>query len=272
MKPITLYSYAISQSSEKLRWALDLSGIAYEERRLTPFLHRPLNASPGGGLLSSIPVIEGDGVMLDDSTRILEWLAEHRRPFQLIPQDPRQRQQVMRRVARFDQLGSHLLRWVYAEMLRQPPLALTLWSVDSGSLNRAGLRLSFPLVRRVFEQGLGFDKTRLEYSRRVIDLAVAELDGAAEAGAEFLECGRLTAADLTAAAMLVPLACAAQHPLYSQRSYQSAMQAAIEPWRQRPGMEWVRQLYRGHRPASTALPARRPGAALLRWRNRAAAA
>jgi len=35
---ITLYTHAISQSSEKVRWALDTAGIPYRERLLTPFV------------------------------------------------------------------------------------------------------------------------------------------------------------------------------------------------------------------------------------------
>ena len=39
---MTLYSFAASQSSEKVRWALDAAHLRYREHRLTPFLHLSL--------------------------------------------------------------------------------------------------------------------------------------------------------------------------------------------------------------------------------------
>ena len=247
MGEITLYTYAVSQSSEKVRWALDSAGLPYQERRLAPFVHRPLNATATGGLLSPMPVLEADGQTLADSTRILEWLETQRAPFSLIPRDPVVRAAVMGAESRLDHAGAHLLRWTYAFLLKQPSLALRLWSLDANPVQALALRAGFPLIKRVFERGLGFGAEPMERSRRAIDNAVQELNTAAEAGRSFLAGPGFSVADITAAALLAPLACPDEHPIYSRPDYRKAMKAALAPWSQQPGMDWVRSTYRRYR-------------------------
>ena len=56
-------------------------------------------------------------------------------------------------------------------------------------------------------------------------------------------------ADITAASLLAPLACPAQHPVYGERAYQEGMRAALQEWEGRPGIAWVRRLYATRRGA-----------------------
>jgi len=149
MSEMVLYTYAVSQSSEKIRWALDFAGLPYREVRLAPFVHRPLNASLTGGLLSPMPVLEAAGETLIDSTRMLEWLEARRAPFGLIPRDPAARAAVMSAESRFDHAGVHLLRWTYAALLSERDVALRLWSLDANPLQALALRLGFPLIKRI---------------------------------------------------------------------------------------------------------------------------
>ena len=51
-------------------------------------------------------------------------------------------------------------------------------------------------------------------------------------------------ADITAAALLSPLACPEEHPIYSRRDYRKQMAPVLAPWRDRPGLAWVRETYR----------------------------
>src|SRR5262249_8935092 len=154
MQALTLYTYAASQSSEKVRWALDSAGITYRERCLTPFLHRPLAPGALGSMLTPMPVLEGDGETIVDSTRILEWLEAHRGPFALIPKDPDLRTTVMNAESRFDHLAVHLLRWHYAALLQRRALAVSLWGAADGRGTALLLDAAFPLIRRVFARGL----------------------------------------------------------------------------------------------------------------------
>lgn len=242
MGEIRLYTYAVSQASEKIRWALDLARIPYRECRLTPFVH-------AGEMFRSMPVLEADGESIVDSTRILDWLEAKRAPFPLIPRDPMVRATVMSAEARFDQAGVHLLRWVYAELLRNPELALRLWSMDANVVQRLALRAGFPLIRRLFARGVGFDDAQMARSKRIIDRSISELDRLAESGQTFSGMA-ISAADITAAALFAPIACPDQHPIYGCADYRGAMKAVAVPWQGRPGLDWVRGLYREYRCAT----------------------
>ncbi len=61
--------------------------------------------------------------------------------------------------------------------------------------------------------------------------------------------GRFTVADLTAAALLAPLVCPDEHPVYSSARYRAGVAPLIADWRQRAAFDWVRMLYREHRGA-----------------------
>ena len=257
MREITLYTNAVSQSSEKVRWALDSAGISYRERRLPPFVHAEWLTSPGGGLFATMPVLEADGLTLTDSTRILEWLEAHRAPFRLIPADPALREQVMAAEARFDMAGVHLLRVVYRELLSRRDLVLKLWSLDANVLQRAALKAAYPLIKRLFAGGLDASPASVARSQRIVDRVIGELDRAAESGQRFLVGNTLTVADITAAALLSPLACPEEHPIYSRRDYRQQMAPVLAPWRNRPGLAWVRELY-GQRGVGLAQETRPP--------------
>lgn len=254
MGKIKLYTYAASQASEKIRWALDASGLRYREIRLTPFVRF-------GELFQSMPVLVADGDNITDSTCILEWLATHRAPFPLMPRDPEVRARVMEAEARFDHAGVHLLRWVYAGLLQERALAVRLWALDANIAQWLALNAGFPLIRRLLTSGIGFGYRAMGRSRRIIHRTLAELDAVAASGRPYIVADRLTVADITAAALLAPLACPDEHPLYGAPGWRAAMQDTLVYWQDRPALGWVRTLYRLHReavplPPSPALPAR----------------
>lgn len=245
MKPITLYTYPVSQASEKICWALDVAQVPYQECSLTPFVH-------AAEFFNSMPILEADGEKISDSTRILEWLEIHRAPFSPVPTDTTLRRQVVEAEARFDQLGNHLLRHVYVELLQDRALAIHLWSTNANPFQRAALIAFFPMIRRVLTRGIRFDEELLGRSRRMIDSALTELDRLAGRTTPYLVGSSLTTADLTAAALLSPLACPDEHPIYGDATYRSAMRAALSPFELRPALRWVRDIYKKHRHVASA--------------------
>lgn len=244
---LTLYTFAASQSSEKIRWTLDAAGLRYREHRLTPFLHYADNLRISGSMGVSVPVLEADGEMVQDSTQILEWLEKHRAPFALIPEEPQQRAAVMQTEARFDHIGPHVVRCMYATLLEDLELVRRLWSVDASFVQAAMLRAGFPVLSRIFRRGLGLSPTILEHSRRVVERALTELDRIAESGKTYLVGETLSVADITAAARLAPLVCPDEHPVFSDVEYRDAIAPLVSTWQARAGIAWIRELYRLHR-------------------------
>ncbi len=246
---MTLYTFAASQSSEKIRWAMDAVGLHYREHRLTPFLHYAGSLSIGGSQGVSLPTLQADGVMVQDSTRILEWLETHRAPFALIPQDPLERAAVMQIEAHYDHIAPHIVRVVYATLLESPELVRRLWALDASLGEAALMRIGYPVLHRIFRRGLGLTPALIEHSRRVVDRTLRELDRLAQGGKVYMVGAHLSVADITAAARLAPLICPDEHPVFSDPEYRDALAPLLCPWQARPGIAWVREMYRLHRRA-----------------------
>lgn len=246
---MTLYTFAASQSSEKIRWALDAMGLHYREHRLTPFLHYAGSLSLGGSQGVSLPTLQADGVMIQDSTRILEWLETHRAPFALIPSDPELRTAAMQVEAHYDHIAPHIVRCVYATLLESPELVRRLWALDASLGEAALMRIGYPVLHRIFRRGLGLTPALIEHSRRVLDRTLRDLDRRAQSGTVYLVGSHLSVADITAAARLAPLVCPDEHPVFSDPEYRDALAPLSCPWQARPGVAWVREMYRVHRRA-----------------------
>ena len=244
---LKLHTLSMSQSSEKVRWALDAAGLPYQEHRLTPFVHLPRSFLLSGGVGATLPVLEADGESLQDSTRIFEWLAVHRAPFALIPSQAPLRTAVMEAESRFDHLAQHVLRSVYAQLTCDPALLLRLWSVDASRLDALALRVAFPMLARVFGSALDLRPAARARSQRMLERGLDELARAAQDGRHYLVGDGLSVADITAAAMLSPLACPDEHCVYARADYRAAMQPLLQQWEGHPGLEWVRAQYRRHR-------------------------
>lgn len=244
---LTLYTFAASQSSEKIRWALDAAGLHYQECRLTPFLHHADRLRLSGSLGVSIPTLVADGEYVEDSTQILEWLERHRAPFVLMPQDAELRQQAMRFEARMDHIGAHVVRCMYARLLEDPELVRRLWLLDAGRVHAGVMRAAFPMLRRVFQRGLGLSPTLIQHSHKVVERALNEIDHIVDSGRFYLVGNQLSVADVTAASRLAPLVCPDEHPVFCDAEYRDAMAPLLSAWEARPAVAWVREIYRLHR-------------------------
>lgn len=95
MKPITLYQYWRSSCSWRVRWALDLKGVAFNSV-IVNLLKGEQNdggfqqKSPTG----QIPCLDVDGKYLVESVAIMEWLEETYPQNPLLPSDPLDRIEV----------------------------------------------------------------------------------------------------------------------------------------------------------------------------------
>src|SRR6187397_2171959 len=84
--PPRLYTFTLSHFSEKVRWALEESGVAFTEVPWTPVFHVPGAVRRGGR--TTVPILEVGDRRVQDSTRILRWLVEAGRSPGLLPEDP----------------------------------------------------------------------------------------------------------------------------------------------------------------------------------------
>lgn len=244
---LTLFTFSFSQSSEKIRWILDALGLAYREERMTPFFHLSPNLRMTGGFSPSVPILRAGDEIVQDSTRIIEWLDERYAPLPLLSADPTLRTAIMNAESRFDMAGPHVVRLMYEVLLQQPDQVRQMWARDAGWLRGLALRAAFPALQAVFRRGIGSNEVALAYSRRIVERAMNEIDRAVEQGHDYLVDGRLSVADITAAARLAPLVCPPQHPVFGREDYRAALAPLIERWRGRAAFDWVLARYRQDR-------------------------
>ncbi len=245
--PLTLYTFSVSHFSEKIRWALDFAHVPYTEKPLVPFFHIPTTLRLGGGKFTTVPIVVAGDEKIQDSTRILNWLEANRAPFPLLPKDAEERKTVMELEAQFDRMGAQLIRYAYADVLDNKEGVLTLWTLDANAVQAAVLRLAYPLLKPLFKKNGGITVANVGKAQTMIQEALDLIAARTSAKQPYLVGGAFSAADLTAAALLAPLVCPDEHPVYSLASYREGIAPQVAQWQSHPAFIWVRRMYATHR-------------------------
>ncbi|MCP5163359.1 MAG: glutathione S-transferase [Hahellaceae bacterium] len=243
---LVLNTFSISHFSEKIRWTLDKSHIAYREKPWTPFFH-VLPALVKGGKATTVPILKIPGGYVQDSTAILMWLEKHCAPVTLIPTDAKLREAVWQWEDKFDRMGSHIIRYAYSEALNFPDAVIDVWTLDANRFQKAVLKRSFPVLQKVFRKLLGISSVGVARSRQVVEQSLEAIAQQIASGERYLVGGQLTVADITAASLLAPLVCPDEHPVYSRPMYRESMKAITAQYENHPAFAWVKEMYRMHR-------------------------
>jgi glutathione S-transferase len=241
-----LWQLQISHYNEKVRWALDHKRIPHVRRSLLPGVHR-LQAKRLTGDVETTPVITLDGRSIGDSTRIIAALEERWPEPPLYPADEAERRRALDLEEFFDEeLGPHIRRAVYHELLPYPEMVVPLFTNGQTPAGRVLIRASFPVLRVGMRQSMEINAPAAEESRVRTVEAMDRLEH--EIGPSgYLVGDRFTVADLTAASLFYPVARPAEFPYPSISDPPPAAGEWLDPLRDRPGGEWVADIYRRHR-------------------------
>jgi glutathione S-transferase len=245
--PLTLYTFAMSHYSEKIRWTLDCSAISYREVCLTPVFHIRPALLMGRRGQTTLPILQTPDAAIQDSPRILSWLRTHRGPLAVTPMA---QQDAIRGVEkRFDAIGKDVARFLYAGSFGlADEHILKLWTDYATPFQTKLIRIGYPLIRWAFKRKLNITPAGAAKAQKRITEVIDWLEmRLARQDSPYLVGTSFTAADITAASLLAPIACPKEHPIYGDPTYQASMVKAIEPWAQRPALRWVRQMYAKHR-------------------------
>ena len=245
-----LWHLQISHYNEKVRWALDYKRIPHVRHAMLPGVHRLKTRSLSGTPLSPVLTIGEESI--GDSTAILQAIEDRWPEPRLIPENPLQRRRALRLEDWFDEeLGPHIRRAVYYELLPHPEIVVPLFTDGSSRARRALLRASFPVLRVGMRQIMNI---REEPARRSREKAVAAVDMLEKelGDKEYLVGNDFSIADLTAASLLYPLALPPEFP-YRTVSFDELPAGArefLDELRARPAAHWVAEMYRRHRLAA----------------------
>lgn len=242
-----LWQLQISHYNEKVRWALDYKRIPHTRRSMMPGVHQ-LIVKRKAGIITS-PVLELDGEGIGDSTAILQAIEERWPEPRLMPENPLQRRRALRLEDYFDkELGPHIRRAVYWELLPYPDVVIPLFTDGASGATRALLRAGFPVLRVGMKRFMNIYE---EPAMRSRDKCIEALDTLEKelGDKDYLVGDRFSIADLTAASLFYPLALPPEFP-YTSPSWEELPEGAREflgLMRERPGAKWVGEMYRRHR-------------------------
>lgn len=245
----------LSHYCERARWALDLSGISYREESHVPLFHRLATSRAGG---RTVPVLVVGRKVIDDSGAIVRWVDQRVPRVGLFPSSPEERQTVIE-YERFieREIGPHVRRWAYGHLLHQYQLLKPCFTRGAPMIERflapAAVRLTLPLIRRVYR----IDPARAQQSLHRARAALDEIGRRLTPECRYLVGNRLSAADLTLAALTAPLVFPGQYGgvLPPLEALPAAMRAEVEAVRATPVGQVVLRLYeQDRRPAATDAP------------------
>jgi glutathione S-transferase len=247
---IELLQFRHSPYNEKVRWALDLKRVPHRRRSLLPGPHlRVVRALTGR---SHTPVLVSDGVALDGSARILEWLEQRYPDPPLFPESAQDRAEAMRIQAWFDDdLTPRIRRAVLDALLRNPRDFARVFGDGRSAWAQAGYACIVPLAAPLVRRGNGI--TGADAVADGLRAAGEALDFVVQRGGDAgtLAGPRFGIADITAASTLATVVRPAKSPMHVPGRFGSPMTAVIERFREHPGARWVRAMYERHRGATT---------------------
>ena len=247
IRPV-LWQLQISHYNEKVRWALDYKRIPHRRRSLLPGVHMLVCKRLAG--IETTPVMTIDGEAIGDSTAILAAIEERWPEPPLMPENALQRRRALRLEEFFDEeLGPHIRRALYWELLKRPDAVLPLFTNGQNLAARSILRGSFPMLKVGMRRTMDINESPSAESRvkvvEALDTLEKELNGK-----DYLVGDHFTIADLTAASLFYPIAGPPpEYPYPTISPYDVSQDAAdfMDTLTNRPGADWVREMYRRHR-------------------------
>ena len=243
-----LITLALSPYNDFARWALDRSGIGYDEERKPLVLHAVASRRAGGK--GTTPVLVADGEVISESAEIAEWGDRHGRdPGALFPADA-SGGEVRSLVAHFGaDLGTLTRPLFWASLIDDLPLANRLWSqgLSAGGARMQPwvLRLSKPVIRRALEVKPDTVETAPPRIRAIFDEVAERLGRGPHLVGERITAADLSFAAMSAPALMPPEGHPASYPDLSELSPPVA--AAMRDLRAHPAGEYALRLYRDER-------------------------
>ncbi len=253
--PPVLWQLELSHYNEKVRWALDYKRVPHERRSLLPGPHRA-TAERLTADTSTTPVLTLDGRSIGDSSRIIAAIEQRWPQPSLYPDNDGQRQRALELEEFFDEkLGPHFRRAFYDALL---PRTRSCCSPCSAMASRPSSEpLCTPDSPRCARPCAGACRSTPPGPRPVAQKVIAAMDRLEReiSAGGYLVGDSFTVADLTAAALFYGVARPPEfpYPMCADDRLPGAWREFLDSLAQRPGGQWVADIYHRHRGESAEL-------------------
>lgn len=243
---IVLHQFEFSHYNEKVRWALDYKGIAHERVSHLPGPHlfsiRRLSGQP------QVPVAVVDGDVIPGSAAILDRL-EHDHPDPpLYPADADARREALSLQARFDdELGPATRTALFTALVNEGDYLCAMFARAASAPKRALYRATFPIARGMIAKGNGVaDPDNVARAFATVDALLEEI-AKRTAVTGYLVGDGFTIADLTAAALIAPIAHPDHPDMARPQPVPESVEAVLSRYANHPTIAWVGEMYARHR-------------------------
>ena len=247
MQTPILYVFNISHYCEKARWALEHFGIAHEVRHVMVGTHRRI-AKKLGASRGSVPFLQTTDGVIAGSSAIIDWCESHAAAgvASLAGEDEPEVRSIEKRLDTI--AGVHVRRFYYSDALINSAASVRpIFSNGLPLMQRIAVTLGWPGIVKVMIKGMDLGPAQGVESRAIVDKELQWLDTLLQYGRPYLTGSQWTRADLTAASLLAPLVAPVEHPVYDVAVFPQAVSAAMQEWRDRPALQFVRRAYTTHR-------------------------
>jgi glutathione S-transferase len=246
---VRLWQLELSHFNEKVRWTLDYKRVNHRRRSLLPGAHALITRRLTGDV-DTTPVLDLDGRMIGDSTRIIAALEARWPEPPLYPLDPVERRRALELEDFFDeQLGPHIRRAVYEVLLERPDIVEPLFTRGQPPVARGLFSAGFPILSRAMRRVLNINPAAAADSRAATVVAMDRLEAELQPNGYLVGDG-FSVADLTAASLFYPAVLPPQFPYPLVAEVPERGREFIADLAQRPGGRWVADMYARHRVAA----------------------
>jgi glutathione S-transferase len=241
---IELLEFPHSHYCEKARWVLGHKGIDFKAKAIMPGWH--LISVPKIATGTSVPVLLDDGVVVQGSTAIIDYLEESYPERPITPTDPEQLALCEEIESNEDALGEDLRSILYHKLLDYPAFIRHCFTHPMPLYKQFVFRLMYPVLKRKIYQRYVVSDEKIAKAKKDFAVAMDEMALRLE-GRDYLVGDQFSRADITVASMLSLLALPDEHPFPWQEIPDKSIRDFFDQYQRHPVIEWVNTIYREHR-------------------------
>ncbi len=239
-KSIQLYQFPISHYCEKVRWALDFKGLAYQKVSCLPGLHARKNKKIAK--FSSVPILKHKGVVIQGSSKIIDYLETEFSDKPLSFSDERLNQETIEWERFADEnIGPHVRRIIYDSLLKNPNIVIPLFSHQGPWYSGLYFKLTYPKLTQIMRKLMKINDESVIESKEILQNSLSKLNQHLSItpskakidqplSKNYLVGNRFSRADLGVSALLAPLFSPKEYGLNWPDTYPPELQSLIDTY------------------------------------------